>query len=407
MTWSVGQTRGAALGTAVACLAAFFVAQAEPASAASKRAQIDATIRQAIKAGGINAVIVDVTVGGKRIIRKAYGQSLPGVPATTDMHFRNGNVVAPFMSALLLRLVDQGKVKLDDRISKWLPGLREADRVTLRMLAGMSAGYHDYVRDERLAPFIYGNPFGRVTTKNQLELSLSRPHQFTPGSNWSYSHTNYVILGLTLEKITRMSLRTALSRYVLKPLGLKNTRASQTAKIPEPVLHTFSSERRGYLGIPEGQRFIEETTFWNPSWTFASGSVETTDITDMTRSIVGIGTGKLLKRKSYLTQIDPQIGFGHPVPQPECDSCRGPLTRELGYGLGVFRNGSWIAAQPLFAGLGSVAAYRPKGRVSIAVAVALNEGGFTADGSTRNLSRPLYRQIGLIVAPKDPPPPGS
>jgi CubicO group peptidase (beta-lactamase class C family) len=404
MTWSVGRTRVVALGAAFACLGAFFVTQADPASAASRKARIDATIRQAIKTQGINAVIVDVNVAGKRIIRKAYGESLRGVRATVDMHFRTGNVVAPYMTTVLLRLVDQGKVKLDDPVSKWLPGIPQANRVTLRMLAGMTTGYHDYIRDPKLVQIVYGAPFGRMTTKQQLEIAFARPLQFAPGTNWSYSHTNYVLLGLALEKMTGMSLRTAISKYVLRPLGLRNTRGSQTAKIPEPVLHTFSSERRGYLGIPEGQRFIEESTFWNPSFTFASGSVETSTITDLTKGMIGIGSGKLLKRKSYLAQIDARPGLGHPVKPPACEGCRGPLTRENGYGLGVFRRGSWIAAEPLFAGLGSVAAYRPKGRVAISVTVALGEGGFTSDGGAKDYSGELYRQIGLIVAPKDPPP---
>jgi len=239
----------------------------------------------------------------------------------------------------------------------------------------MTAGYHDYVRDERLPPFhLRQTRSARVTTKNQLELSFSRPHQFTPGSNWSYSHTNYVLLGLALEKITKMSLRKALSKYVLKPLGLKNTTASQTGKVPEPVLHTFSSERRGYLQIPEGQRFIEETTFWNPSWTFASGSVETTDITDMTRSIVGIGTGPSLLKRQVVPHADRPANRLRPsgasarVRQFAVARSRASSAMASAYS----GNGSWIAAQPLFAGLGSVAAYRPHGRVSIAVAVALN-----------------------------------
>ena len=401
MTWSRGRTRVAALGITGVLLVALFVAPTG-ASAASQRARIDATIRKALKAQGLNAVIVDVTIRGKTVIKKAYGQSMTGVPATVAMHFRNGNVAAAYMSTLLLRLVDQGKVKLDDRLSKFLPGIRDAHRVTMRMLAGMTAGYHDYEQDQALAQNIYGNPFAPVTTHRQLELAFSKPLQFTPGTNWSYAHTDYVLLGLALEKITRLPLRTALYRMVLKPLGLRNTTASQTAKIPEPVLHTYSSERRDFLGIPTGRRFLEETTSWNPSWSFARGAVETTDITDMSRSMIAIGTGKLLKRSSYRLQIDPRIGFGHP--QKGCEDCRGPLSRKLGYGLGVFRTGSWIAAEPLFAGLGSVAAYQPPSRVSIAVTVALGERSFGPDGSTNNYSKNLFRQIGAIVAPKDPPP---
>jgi CubicO group peptidase (beta-lactamase class C family) len=113
---------------------------------------------------------------------------MTGVPATTRMHFRNGAVAISYMSMLLLRLVDAGRVDLDDRVSKWLPNLRNADRVTLRMLAGMTAGYHDYEVDPRLTTALYSNPFGAITTRDQLRLALSRPQQFAPGTNWSYAH---------------------------------------------------------------------------------------------------------------------------------------------------------------------------------------------------------------------------
>ena len=179
--------------------------------------------------------------------------------------------------------------------------------------------------------------------------------------------------------------------------------ASKTAAIPEPVLHTFSGDRRGFFSVADGTAFSEETTFWNPSWTFARGSVQTSDIQDLTRSAIGIGTGKLLPRRLYRLQIDPRIGFGED--QASCyPGCR-TLTRDKGYGLGIFRPGSWIAAQPLFAGLGSVAAYLPSKRISIAVTVAMSEGAFNSSGVPADYHKELFNQIGKILAPSDPPPP--
>lgn len=397
----IARPRAWAGAAAIAVVVAILALAADVSSAASQRARIDAAIHDAFKTGGIRAVIVHATVNGKTVIKQAYGESMTGVPATVDMHFRNGNVAAMYMSTLLLRLVERGKAGLDDPVSKFVPDLPDGDRVTLRMLAGMTAGYQDYVRQPEFPPLLYANPFAAFTTRAQLDLGLSKPIQFEPGTNFAYAHTNYVILGLALEKIAGLPLQRALSRHVLRPLGLRNTRASQTARIPEPALHTFSSERRGYLGIPAGTRFSEESTFWNPSWSFARGSVETTDIADLTRTAIGIGRGKLLTPAMYRLQMAPRVGFGRP--QEDCLTCR-VLTHEAGYGLGVFRNGSWIAAQPLFAGLGSVAAYLPGQRVSIAVTVALSEGAYDSDGIPTNHSIALYRTIGRILAPADPPP---
>jgi CubicO group peptidase (beta-lactamase class C family) len=240
-----------------------------------------------------------------------------------------------------------------------------------------------------------------VTTARQLELMLLRPLMFEPGTNWSYAHSDYVVLGLALEKITGTRLDVALRKYVLRPLGLRSTVASQTATVPEPALHTYSAERREALGIPAGTPFLEDSTYWNPAWTLARGAVQTTTISDLTRTAIGIGSGRLLSRASYRRQIDPRIGFGRP--QEGCEAC-GTMTRRYGFGLGVIRKGGWILQTPLFAGQSVVEAYLPSRRISIAVVTTLDENGFDAEGAPLKAARVLFGKIGAIVAPGDAPP---
>jgi CubicO group peptidase (beta-lactamase class C family) len=400
-TVSLRWSRLAAPLAALACVMAFAVTCAPPASAATKQAKIDALVRNAIAHHGVRAAIVQITVGGRTLMTKAYGFSMTGVPATTKMHFRNGAVAISYMSTLLLRLVDQHKVKLSDKVSKWLPNLRDGNRVTLGMLAGMSAGYHDFELDKKLSDALYANPFGNISTQFQLRLALGKPQQFTPGTNWSYSHSDYVILGLALRKITGLPLNVALQKWVLGPLGLRNTVASQTPAIPSPVLHAYSSERRVFLGIPANKPFMEDSTFWNPSWTLADGAVETTDIADLTRTAIGIGSGRLLSRASYRMQINPRIGFGHK--QNKCERCT-KLTRFYGYGLGVVRNGGWILQNPLFAGYAAIESYLPSQRVSIALAVTFKPSAYDSEGNPSGYwTTGLYAGIGKIVAPSSPP----
>ena len=188
---------------------------------------------------------------------------------------------------------------------------------------------------------------------------------------------------------------------MLRTLGLRNTTNSPTAEMPAPVLHAYSSERREFLGIEPSISLIEDSTFWNPSWTPARGAVETTDIKDMTRTAIGIGGGRLLSPRSYNQQMNPNIGFGHP--QDGCPACR-MLSRLYGYGLGVVRNGSWILQNPLFGGYGAVEAYQPARKISIAVVTTFGEGSFDSQGNTKNYASTLYSQIGAVLAPDDPPP---
>jgi len=248
-----------------------------PATSQSAQASAIATIVQkAMKTEHLRAVIVKVTQGDKVITSHAFGESMTDVPATTAMHFRNGAVAFAYLGTLLMEFVDEHKVKLEDTIERWMPTLPEANKVTLKMLANQTSGYPDYETDPKwLAAFI-ADPFHIWTFEERMKYAFSRPVQFDPGTNWSYSHTNFMILGEILSKIGKKPLDTLLRERVLDPMGLKNTTASQTSEIPSPVLHAFDSERRSALKIPANIPFYEESSFWNSQWGTPIGANQTT-----------------------------------------------------------------------------------------------------------------------------------
>ena len=110
---------------------------------------------------------------GKEVVTEAVGESMTGVPATTGMHFRNGAVAISYVSTLLLKLVDEHKVSLDDKLSKWLPEVPHADRVTLGQLAQMTSGYGDYViGNTELNDALYADPFRRWTAHELLQYAV-------------------------------------------------------------------------------------------------------------------------------------------------------------------------------------------------------------------------------------------
>ena len=204
-----------------------------PAMAAqSKPAQIDEIVQAAMKREHLRAVIVQVTKGDRVVSTKAFGESMDGVPASTDMRFRNGAVAFAYVSTLLLEYVDQGKVKLSDTIDKWLPSVPNSDKVTLKMLANQTSGYPDYERDPAWEKDYIDNPFRIWTYKQRRKVAFSKPVLFAPGTNWSYSHTNFMLLGKILSEIGGKPLAKLLRRNVLTPMGLKDTVANQTSEIP-------------------------------------------------------------------------------------------------------------------------------------------------------------------------------
>ncbi len=405
------QRRSAAAVVVVALLALGIagVSSSRPeASAASRRsrsggeaAAIVAIAREAMTTDHLNAVIVRVTVDGKPVVTRALGTSMTGVPATTAMHFRNGAVAISYVTTLLMEYVDQHRVNLDDPVARWFPNLPEADKVTLKMLANMTSGYPDYVTSPEFAAALLADPFRSFSTSQQLEYAFARPMSFSPGTNWGYAHTNIVVLGQILEKVGRQPLATLLRKKVLGPLGLTDTVASRTGAIPSPALHAFDSERRSSLGIPPTVPFYEESTFWNPSWTLADGSVQTTDIFDMTKTAEGIGGGTLLSKSSYEAQTGPHLlGFGSSL--PGC-SCRQQV-EGYNYGLGIVRSGSWLLQNPLFSGYAATEAYLPSKKIAIAVAVTFGPDAFDSEGNYSNSSDGIFRAIGAELAPDDAPP---
>lgn len=350
---------------------------------------------------GLRSVILRVVQDGKEVVTAAYGESLPGVAATADMHFRNGAVAISYLSMLMLVLVDDGLCALDDPIAKWLPDIKDADKITLRMLANMTSGYRDYVYEPEFLASMYVDPFRQVTPDEQIAASFKMPRIFAPGTNWEYAHTNCVLLGRALEVMTGQPMATLMQQRILDPLGLRNTTGSA---IPDPVLHAYTSERRESLGIAPSIRFYEESTFWNPSWTLAKGAIQTTNIFDMAASAIAIGEGTLLSPASHAEQITPKlIGFGTPL--EGCASCH-TLTEAFSYGLGVVLRGPWILQDPIFSGFAVTEGYLPSHKLAIAISVTFSEASFDKSGSSihGNASTMVFDEIAAALVPDNATP---
>src|SRR5437667_3644263 len=195
---------------------------------------IAAMVQKAMKTEHLRAVIVKVTQGDKIVISQAFGESIDGVPATTAMHFRNGAVAFTYLGTLLMKFVDEHKVKLDDTIDRWMPKLPEANKVTLKMLANQTSGYPDYETDPAwLAAFI-ADPFHIWTFEERLKYAFARPVQFAPGTNWSYAHTNFMILGEILSKIGKKPLDALLREKVPCPDRPEKHHRLTDFRYPEP-----------------------------------------------------------------------------------------------------------------------------------------------------------------------------
>jgi CubicO group peptidase (beta-lactamase class C family) len=378
------------------------VGAASPAANSAQASAIASMVQDAMRTQHLRAVIVKVSQGDQVVTSQAFGESMPGVPATTAMHFRNGAVAFSYLATLLMEYVDEGKVTLDDPIARWMPTLPEANQVTLKMLASQTSGYPDFEVDPTWQAAFFADPFHIWTFDERLKYVFSGPMWYAPGTNWSYAHTNFMVLGEVLSRIGGQPLDILLQQKVLGPMGLTNTVGTETSEIPSPVLHAFDSERRDALGIPPTTSFSEESSFWNTQWGTPMGANETSNIDDMVTTAVQVGTGALLSPSSYDAMTGPHLlGFGHA--QDNCPSCT-TQSNAYNYGLGIIRTGSWLLQGPLLSAYGATEAYLPSQQIAIAAVVTFEPEAFDPERGYANVSDTLFRSIGTYLAPNDAPP---
>jgi D-alanyl-D-alanine carboxypeptidase len=374
--------------TVVACAVALSIALLAPFAARGSAApstsgvtgsagRVVAIARSAKRANDLKAVILSVRVGNRPLVTTAMGNSMPGVPATTRMHFRIGNVAIAYLTTLLLQLQDRGRLSADDRLSRWFPALPDAKAITLRMLANSTSGYSDYVSNPGFLDALHADPFRQWSPRELIGIGISQV-DFPPGASFRYSHTGFVILGEVLRKVTHHPVERLIKAGILSPLRLGETGSSQTAAIPSPVLHAYSKERGTY----------EESTFWSPSWGTARGANMTSDISDVATSGRAIGAGLLLSPKAHRQQVGPgTVGLDGNTPT-------------LYYGMGLLVEGGWIVENPSLAGFGVEVAYLPAKDLTIAV---VSTKGQRSDVDP-NYSELITRQIAAYLAPNNPIP---
>lgn len=390
----------AALLLAGACSNGDGPAPVDPALTAA----VEQIARDATTTYRLRSIIVRVTMDGRDVYTGALGESLTGVPATPVMRFRNGAFSYSYLGYITAQLASEDVFSVDDTIDRWVPELPRADRITVGDLPHNLSGYSDYVYSDEVINSVYLEPFRQWTTDELIDIGVNGPEQFEPGENFGYSHTNFAVLGRVLERATGKSVHDLMREYVLEPMRLKATGDNDdTPAIPEPVQHSFTSERRSFLQIPPGIPFYEDSTYWSPSWTGPSGAVQTSNIFDVATSIELIGSGALVSREAHALQVTKQI-LGHKDPSGRCTAC-GPLTEDFSYGMGVELQRDWIVQTKEFVGSSVTAGYLPVKKLTIAVAITLLPDAFDAEGDAPKVIRPILYDFATALAGPDTLPP--
>lgn len=180
-------------------------------------AAIDKIVETSLASTGVPSASVAVVRGGRIVFTRAYGKASEKIArARPDLPYQIASISKQFTAAALLLLQRNGKLSLDDTVSRYVPGVTGGDTITLRQLVSHTAGLQDYWPQDYSFPAI-DKP---TTPQGILDRWAKKPLDFAPGTQWQYSNTGYVVAGLVVEKVAGEPLLAFLQRRIFKPLGM-------------------------------------------------------------------------------------------------------------------------------------------------------------------------------------------
>ena len=247
--------------------------------------KLDDTISAELKTTGAPSVSVAVVENGELAYAKAFGSADLALGRAADVHTRYavGSISKDFTAAALLLLQEQGKLSLDDPVSKYFPDLTRANEITIRELLSHTSGYEDYAPQDYIIP-----EWTRPTTPRAvLDRWAKKPLNFDPGTKWQYSNTNYVLAAEIFEKASGQPLVAFLREKIFKPLGMTSATDWPPADSSDAVAYT-----RYALGPPR------PTEREGAGWYFGAGELAMTP-SDLAKWDIAFMQRKILSPASY------------------------------------------------------------------------------------------------------------
>lgn len=235
---------------------------------------------------GVPSASIAIVQDNHVVYAHAFGLAnvSPAKPATADMAYPIGSISKQFTAHAILLLQQRGKLSIDDPVAKYFPNFTRANEVTLRNLMTMTSGYSDFAPQDYIIPAWRNNidPLENVTTW------ATKPLDFAPGTDWQYSNTNYVILGLIVQKVTGEPLMQFIRENVLDPLNLQGVFNTYTQREKLQVTGYVSNALAPVRVLPlEGN-----------GWYFGDGDLAMPAST-LAQWDIGIIEQKLLSPASY------------------------------------------------------------------------------------------------------------
>ena len=288
------------------------------ASSAEKEQVLSAT--QSLVDGGFPAALTAVRDKDGNTIGAAagVGNLETGEAPPLDGEVRIGSNTKTFVAVVILQLVQEGKITLDEPIETYLPGLLhgegiDATKITVRQLLQHTSGLPEYTDTVPGETDIFQIRDNYYSTRDLLDVALSKPAAFEPGSQFKYTNTNYIVLTLLAEKVTHRPLAEQITQRIIEPLGLSHT------YYPGPGEEDIrGTHPHGYHRNSSAEEW-KDITRMDPSWAGGAGAMISTP-SELGTFIQATFNGTLLTQDS-IAEMKKTVDTGQP---------------NHGYGLGIF-----------------------------------------------------------------------
>ena len=281
---------------------------------------VDTTARELLIPG---ALVVLRTPQGEFTV--SYGTTLLGAtsPPAADTHFRIASNTKTMTAAVIVLLAQEGKLSLNDPVSKYVPGVPNGDNITITELLNMRSGLYDYTSDRIISKTIDTDPAKVWTPAEVLAIAFAHPPNFSPGKQYEYNNTNYALLGLVAEKVDGKPLAQIMHDRWFGPLNMQHTElpSSTVNTIAKPYSHgyLYGSSSVALVGEPPyspeiqaaaraGTLLPKDYTNVNHSFASAAGGVISTanDLAIWIKALVG---GKVLNadyQRRWFDSLQPE-----------------------------------------------------------------------------------------------------
>lgn len=362
-------------------------ALAQTATSKQMSAEFDKILSAQFKPGETGCAAL-VAKNGQVIYKKAFGMANLelNVPMQPDMVFRIGSITKQFTAVAILQLMEQGKLSLQDEITKFIPDYpTQAYKITIEHLLTHTSGIKSYTN----VPEFQKNIRTDMKPDEVINSFKNLPMEFAPGTKWEYNNSGYFLLGYIIEKVSGMTYPEYLDKNFFKPLGMTNTLYGSDSKI-------VKNRASGYQPDGEG---IKNADMMSMSLPYAAGSIQST-VEDLFKWNQSVHAYKLVKKETIEKAFTEykladgkgtKYGYGWMFSQVQ-----GSPAIEHGGGInGYLTNGIYLPEEDVFVAVFSNNNAKPPTQVSILMAgVAIgkpyNRTEVTLDEATLDQYKGVY-----------------